>query len=60
MVTKKGCVRTQLPPVEESWMKASETSKGKVLSEIVIIVYSGAPNANIVQNHLNIALLNVF
>ena len=38
-VTKKGCVRTQLPPVEETWMKASETSKGKVLSEIVIIVY---------------------
>ena len=22
--------------------------------------YSGAPNENIVQNHLNIALLNVF
>ena len=25
-----------------------------------LLVYSGAPNENIVQNHLNIALLNVF
>ena len=24
------------------------------------VVYAGAPNENIVQNHLNIALLNVF
>ena len=23
-------------------------------------IYSGAPNENIVQNHLNIALLNVY
>ena len=26
----------------------------------VILLYSGAPNEDIIQNHLNIALLNVF
>ena len=30
------------------------------LSELLIWVTPGAPNENIVQNHLNIALLDVF
>jgi len=36
--------------------------EGKFLNYIFLVIYipSGAPNENIVQNHLNIALLNVF
>ena len=30
------------------------------LLTVVVTLTSGAPNENIVQNHLNIALLNVF
>ena len=33
---------------------------GKLHDQKTWVVISGAPNENIVQNHLNIALLNVF
>jgi len=43
---------------EEKYKREEKTSMKKICA--IYINYSGAPNENIVQNLLNIALLNVF
>ena len=50
---KKSCGRELLKSDGEE-----TTDANVVLNEIYI--FSGAPNENVVQNHLNIELLNVF
>ena len=43
------------------FLAIAETITGSLLScDVDIVEYPGAPNENIVQNHTNIALSNVF
>ena len=43
------------------FLAVAETITGSLLScDVDIVEYPGAPNENIVQNHTNIALSNVF
>ena len=46
-----------IKPVIFSWKKVSVSIEKNVR---ITSIKSGAPNENIVKNHLNIALLNVF
>ena len=41
-------------------MPRESVSQSECLERIFFIIFPGAPNGNIVQNHLNIALLNAF
>ena len=62
-----------LTKVEKPWIKPNTVLRQKVFKRYIMVTYiwqlffeigpnmnSGAPNENIVQNHLDIALLNVF
>ena len=50
--------------IDKIWIltsgRVTGLKKNESFGEFDFLRYSGAPNENIVQNHLNIALLNVF